>query len=375
MKFKEIQLTNFRNYSSQICQFESNLCVFIGDNGQGKTNILESLYFMSILKSFRTNENKDLIFKNSPYSFLKATIEDENIQKQLYIYLTEKGKGLKINYDFVKNNSQFIGLINTVLFSPYDLIFFDESPKFRRRFMDMELSKISSVYLSYLNQYNLLLKQRNSLLKQTEIDQLTLSILSDQLIEKMYEIRKFRKEFIYFISKKTNFYFSKLSKDIFDIEINYLQDGFDEDKQKFIVNMKNKFEANQQRDILFKTTHYGIHRDDMECLINKINLLSFASQGQKRLVLLSLKLALVDYILETTKKTPVLLLDDVLSELDYDHQHRFLELCSSEVQIILTTVSLDQIKPLKIKPQVFYVKQGSISLMDDIQQGGYNGRK
>lgn len=360
MKFKSIELTHFRNYEKLIISLNSSMTVFVGENGQGKTNLLEALSFFSDLRSFRTNKETDLIQQNQEYAFLKAVVANEVSEKKISIFLGKNGKSISVDNNLVKKASQFIGTINTILFTPSDLVFFDTSPRERRRFIDLELSKISPTYLMHINQYQTILKERNALLKNNQLDKNLFDVLTEKLVDHGAYLRSKRNDFIQRLSIKTNHFYNIFSKQKCDIQLVYRQDCYHaslvELKKSMLQVMHDQFE----RDRLFKMTHCGVHRDDILCLFNQHELSSYASQGQKRLVIIAMKLALVEIILDINKQHPILLLDDVLSELDAQHQQRLLDNCPKSLQTIVTSTQLDFIDKLVEKPKIYYIHQAKI---------------
>lgn len=362
MKINSIQLTNFRNYTKSHVQLSSGINVLLGENAQGKTNLLESLSFVSSLRSFRINSESQLIHFDRDASKIKCDFEKSTGSKTLSIIISKEGKSLMINDTLIKKSSNFIGELNTVLFEPSDLGFFEDAPRVRRRFMDMELTKLSSSYLIHVNSYSKVLKQRNALLKQLEVDVDTLDILDQQLINHYMVIVKTRRQFIEYLNKQCNYYFNELSKVKANLELIYKTDVFHENDNEFRKRCLEKFKINRQRDLYFRITHFGAHRDDIMSLFDGIQLNQVASQGQKRLVILSMKLALIDYIHSKLKEQPVLLLDDVFSELDKDHQKKFLELCPKDIQTIITTTDLISLEYINKVITIFDINDGQITL-------------
>lgn len=362
MKINSLQLTNFRNYKKCQVQLSSGINVLLGENAQGKTNLLESLSFVSSLRSFRINNESQLIYFDKEASKIKCELEKTTGLKSLSVVISKEGKSLMINDTLIKKSSNFIGELNTVLFEPSDLGFFEDAPRVRRRFMDMELTKLSSSYLSHVNSYSRVLKQRNALLKQLEVDSDTLDILDQQLINHHIVIVKNRRQFIDFLNTQCNNYFNQLSKAKANLKLIYKTDVFHENDNEFKKHCLEKLKMNRQRDLYFKLTHFGAHRDDIVSLFNDIQLSQVASQGQKRLVILSMKLALIDYIHDKLNEQPVLLLDDVFSELDKDHQKKFIQLCPKDIQTIITTTDLISLEYINKVITIFDIKEGEITL-------------
>lgn len=360
MKINRLTLNHFRNYSHFETNFDEGLNIIVGDNAQGKTNLLEAIYFMSTLRSFRTQSDKDLIQFDQDYFKVNCEIENDLGQKNCQVVVFKNGKSIKVNQTIIKKSSEYIGTLNCVSFSPSDLNFFSESPRVRRKFMDIEATKLSKRYLHHLNNYFLLLKQRNALLKQPKVDDEVLNILTRQLIDDMWEIVSYRYEMIEFLNQRTQILFNQMTQLDYQIEIRLNTEFNPSDQESFKKRMLEKMNQNKPRDIYFKVTHSGCHRDDIETLMNGVDINSIASQGQKRLVLISLKLALIEFITSKLNETPILLLDDVFSELDTHHQHLFLENCPKDIQTILTTTSVDQLNQLNREMTLFEISEGHL---------------
>lgn len=360
MRVKSINLLNYRNYTSFNTELSPGLNIIIGDNAQGKTNLLEAIYFMSTLRSFRTLNDRDCIQFSKDYFRIQCDIENKLSEKKCQVVVFKNGKSIKINETIIKRSSDYIGTLNCVIFSPYDLNFFDDSPRVRRKFIDIEATKISNQYLVHLNQYFEVLKQRNALLKQPLIDDDILNILDHQMIEHMWVIVDYRNKMINYLNQRIGPLFDKLSKETHKIELKYKTEVISVHEDEFKQSMLEKLKQNKVRDTYFKITHLGCHRDDIEALMDDLQLTQVASQGQKRLVQIALKLALVDYIAANSNEVPVLLLDDVFSELDKTHQKKFLENCPTDSQIILTTTSIEFIKEIENPMTIYEIKQGQL---------------
>lgn len=360
MILKSIQAHYFRNYESLSLELNPGLNIIVGDNAQGKTNILEAIYFMSTLRSFRTQNDKDLISFDQDYFKVSGEIQNEFGHKKCQIIVFKNGKSIKVNETIIKKSSDYIGLLNCVSFAPNDLNFFSDSPRVRRKFMDIEATKLSNQYLHHLNSYFSFLKQRNALLKQPQFDDELLMILTQQLIDDMWVIVSHRLEIVEFLNQRTQEIFNHLTQSENKIEISLQTEFISQDETEFKKKMMDKMIQNKARDTYFKVTHAGCHRDDLMTLFNDVDINSIASQGQKRLVLISLKLALIEFITAKLKEPPLLLLDDVFSELDQRHQNLFLQQCPKDIQTILTTTSVQELEHLNRLMTIFEVKAGQI---------------
>lgn len=359
MKIKTIELNSFRNYDHIQCELDPQLNVFIGANGQGKTNLLESLAFLSSLRSFRQVSDSDLIQFDKDYARVSCILEDDIIDKKLSVMIHPSGKTLRYQNQLIRKTSEFIGLINTVIFSPIDMSFFEDAPRVRRKVFDLEAGKLSRLYLSQMLIFNKSLKQRNALLKEKNIDRTLLDILTKQLAKSQVEIILYRRQMVEFINSKINEIYERFSKVPLHISITY------EETLPDSTNLENDlihlYQKSIDKDIFHKTTQKGLQRDDFVFKANDIEISKIASQGQKRLVLLAFKLTLVEYIVSLSKSYPILLLDDVFSELDEYHQTTLLKTLPKESQTIITTTQSQVLKEIKQPMTVFTITDGQIT--------------
>lgn len=322
---KKLVLKNFRNHENLSLDFNNNFVYITGTNGSGKTSILESIHYISTTKSHRTNTDLEVIKDDNPFSMISL----ETKEKRYSFVISEKGKIANINNKEIHRLSEFIGDLKVVMFAPEDLSLIKGSPSVRRNFIDLELMKLNKRYLINLSTYKKILKQRNALLKNLDLksDLTFLNILGNQLYEAGIKLIDIRQEFIKSINEKTKIVYSKFSNH--DIEITYNPNL---DKESFLDYLTN----NQKTDILYKTTTSGPHRDDFTIKFNN-NLAKVASQGEIRLIVISIKLGLLKVIEEQSNSKVVLLLDDVLSELDESIQEIFLNELPSDVQVIMNS--------------------------------------
>ena len=321
---KKIELKNIRLFKDISFDFNKNIVIFKGKNAIGKTTILESIYFSILLKSPRTNNDSDLISFNEKFGVIKVLSNKE------YKVVINKAKKAFINDYEVKVLKEYIGLNNVVMFSPNDLELINGSPSYRRKFLDINISQISKQYINNLNEYKHILKMRNDILKSENIDKVLLDVTTKKLIDLAKPIIKFRYEFI----KEINENLVNLSKD--KIIIDYTP-------STTIKNIDDDFNKSLDNDIFNKLTNKGPHRDDIKFLINNKDAI-YASQGQIRTICLSIKLALISIIKKYKKNNPVVLLDDVLSELDIDRKNKLFEILDDSYQIFISTTELDNIK-------------------------------
>ena len=361
MIIESVELKNYRNYKSQKIFFDKNINILYGDNAQGKTNILESIYLCATTKSHRGSKDKELINFDEDESHVKLLLSKNNLSYRIDIHLKrDKRKGIAVNGIPIKKVSELFGVINVVIFSPEDLDIIKRGPTERRRFIDLELCQIDKTYVYNLINYNKIIIHRNKLLKdcyeKKELNDM-LDIWDIKLAEYGSKIIKRRMEFI----NKINEIILNIHKDITNqketLKILYVgnakSDDFD-DLYKEII-------SNRERDIKYKSTSVGPHRDDIEFYVNDLEMKKYGSQGQQRTCALSLKLSEIDLVKKTTGYTPVLLLDDVLSELDSTRQIQLLN-SLRDVQTIITCTGLDDFINNSFKfNKIFKVIKGKIT--------------
>lgn len=343
MFIKEVRLKNFRNYEDETISFTNQVNVLLGDNAQGKTNILESLVLLSSTRSHRTSNDKAMIQYEKDTAIVSGIVSDDR-DRQLTVILHDKGKSLLINKQPVKKSSEFIGLLNVIVFDPTDLNIFINSPLKRRNFINLELMKVSKMYLYTLNKHNSLLKERNHYLKSRDIKDDFLDVLDEQLAINAEFIMKERKELIDCINEFLTFYYQKISNTSLIINCFYKTCLKEYTKEAYIEMMRN----NRQRDKEYGVTTQGIHHDDIGFLMDGKIVEENASQGQRRMIVLALKMALASFIERKTNKKAVLLLDDVLSELDEKVQRQLLLAIPHDIQTIITTTEFHE--SLKLIP-------------------------
>ena len=337
MIIKSLELTNFRNYDSLFIQFDKGTNILYGDNAQGKTNILEAIHLSATTKSHKGSKDRDIIQFGREEGHIRTYLEKDGMEVKVDMHLrNSKSKVIAINGQKIKKASELLGILNVVLFSPEDLSIIKNGPSERRRFVDMELCQLDPFYLYNLNHYNKIVDQRNSLLKDLYLNPSlrdTLSIWDSQLVSFGSKIIERRKLFVDQINDIICEIHHKLSGGRETLVIQYEPDVTIEDFEK-------KCQLNQERDIKYKQTSTGPHRDDFSFMIGDIDVRKFGSQGQQRTAALSLKLSEIELVKKISKDTPVLLLDDVLSELDSNRQN-FLLNHIGEIQTIITCTGLD----------------------------------
>lgn len=356
MIVKKVWLKNYRNYSNLEISFSKEKNIIIGKNAQGKTNLLESFVYLSLTRSHRTSNDQNLIQFDKPLAKIGCELEDD-IDKKLEVVIHPNGKTLLLNQNPISKSSQFVGILNVVLFSPDDLSVFQDAPRERRKLMDQEIIKISPSYLNALNNYQKLLKNRNTLLKEKKIDETYLEILEEQLITEAAVIIQKRTQFLNQINQYYKTIYQQLSNEQTDIQLIY--QCCVEQKKDLKEELKELIQRNKQKDIETHMTNVGIHREDIQFVMNEKNVTQIASQGQKRMMLLGFKFSLLQTIEHFTKKKPIILLDDVLSELDQDRQRKLFEMLEGPYQSIITTTNLPSHLKLN-NAKIFYIEQGSV---------------
>lgn len=368
MRLNKLYLKNYRNYQELKITFTKNLVIFLGENAQGKTNLLESIYVLAMTRSHRTSSEQELIGWQGEQALIQGEVTKGTSKISLEILLSKKGRKTKINHIEQKKLSSYVGQLNVILFAPEDLSLVKGSPQIRRKFLDMELGQINPIYLYDLVQYQGILKQRNQYLKQLnekkQTDLLYLDILSEQLAEFGSKVLKARAQFVRRLEFWANTLHQQITHQKEQLEIEYvtsfssLSTQTQEEIQTQFLELLNQ---NKKKDMFRGTTTIGPHRDDLSFFVNQKNVQTYGSQGQQRTTALSVKLAEIDLIKEETGEYPILLLDDVMSELDDNRQLHLLETIEGKVQTFLTTTTLDHVKnKMTVEPEIFYVQQGEI---------------
>lgn len=369
MRLNEISVQHYRNYDELTLDFPKTLNIFLGENAQGKTNLLESIYVLAMTRSHRTSNEKELIHWDSDAAKISGIVEKKTGTVPLEMLISTKGRKTKVNHIEQKRLSSYIGQLNVILFAPEDLSLVKGSPQLRRKFIDMELGQVNPIYLYDLVQYQSVLKQRNQYLKQLaekkQSDLVYLDILTEQLAEFGGKVLFARLEFIKKLEHWANLLHKKISHEKEELSIDYFS-SIPLDKENFSLEeiqkqlLESLFDS-RKRELFKASTFLGPHRDDLIFNVNGQNVQTYGSQGQQRTTALSVKLAEIDLMYSETGEYPVLLLDDVMSELDNERQLHLLETIEGKVQTFLTTTSLDHLNnKLTVEPDIFNVHQGEI---------------
>ena len=335
MFIKEVYLENFRNYKNQTIELNENVNVFFGNNAQGKTNILEALYFGAFGRSFRTNKEGELINFEDNASNINITYEKNDRLNKLEIALNKKEKKtIKLNGIKLSRNSELVGNINIVIFSPDDIIILKQGPSLRRKFLDILISQLKPKYLHELSEFNKILEQRNNLLKSKKLE--TIDIWNEQFAQKAEIIYQYRKEYIQKLQEKLEEIHPELTNAKEKIKIRYITRF--KSKEEFLEILNQ----NLNLDLLRGYTSEGPQREDFEILINDKSLNLYGSQGQHRTAILALKIAEMKIIEDEVSDSPILLLDDITSELD---EHRIQAIFNSvnKYQVFITCTDINLI--------------------------------
>lgn len=370
MIIRSLELSNFRNYSDLMMEFDSGTNILYGDNAQGKSNILEAIYVSATTKSHKSSKDKDIVNFKEEEAHIRTYLEKEGIQTRIDMHLRKnKSKGIAIDGIKIKKAAELLGILNVIFFSPEDLSIIKNGPSERRRFVDMELCQLDNFYLYNLNHYNKIVNQRNKLLKDLSVNpslKETLNIWDMQLVSFGSKIIERRQSFISQLNEIISEIHNNLSGGREKLKIQY-------EPEVTIEEYEDKLSASQEKDIKLKMTTVGPHRDDFSFLVTKvdengeyadetIDIRKFGSQGQQRTAALSLKLSEIELVKRITKDTPVLLLDDVLSELDSNRQNYLLNSIGN-IQTIITCTGLDEFINNRFKiNRIYKVTNGSVEL-------------
>lgn len=359
MHVEKLSLKNFRNLDDLTLELDKGINIFSGENAQGKTNLLESIYFCATGRSHRTHLYKELIKFGEKETYIKLFANNDSFVDCISVHIKkESNKGIAVNNIPVKKLGELFGILLVVIFSPEDLQLIKAGPSERRKFMDMELCQLSPLYYYELGQYYNVLRQRNNLLKEIKKNiglKDTMFVWDQQLITHGIKIMKHRQNFIEKINIISNKIHSNITNNKECLNIIYRPNTTDSD---FLI----KLNKNIDRDIMQGSTSVGIHKDDLGIFINDIDVRTYGSQGQQRTASLSTKFAEIELIYQEKKTYPVVLLDDVLSELDETRQKFLLEQIENLQTIITCTGIEDIIKKIShlVNINIYNVKNGSI---------------
>ncbi len=366
MVLKNINVSQFRNYSNLDLTLKNGINIIYGDNAQGKTNLLESIYVLALTKSHRSFIDNSLIKAGEKSAKIKGTVIENNVPFQLEIVINSKNKKIKIDQNEIKRVSDYINKMNIIIFYPEDLELIKSSPGIRRRFLNLELSQIDGQYLNLYGEFSKILKMRNDYLKKINkglpIDMGYFEILNDYFIEKAVEIYQRRAHYINLINERCGKIFSELSG-LSGLHLQYKTTIPIENQSSLFLQeqLREKLNKMKEAEIRLGVTFCGPHRDDFEFYIDSQNIKFFGSQGQQRMAILALKLSEIDIFKEETKKSPILLLDDVFSELDDTKKNNLLGYIKQDIQTIITTTDLKNIDETILKhAKLIQIQNGQV---------------
>ena len=350
MLIKRIGLKNFRNHQSLSFEFTDHLNILTGLNAVGKTNIVEAIYYLSLGRSFRTSEDIDLIKKNHERAEIDATILEGELTRKIKIIITKTGRMVMINGKNISKLSELSKCVNVILFQPKDVMLFSGPPRDRRNFLDIAISKKSSIYLDYISRYDKVLKERNDLLKMDKVDQTLLDVTTELMVKLSGSIISYRQMYVKDINDILNKITRALTGEKGKFELKYYPFvPYDADFQE---NAKKAFKRAEESDFKHKQTSIGIHREDISISLNGRDIATFGSQGENRIAALALKLSPY-FLIEDRDKKPIIVLDDVMSELDNTNQERLIKFLRKFDQVFITGTKLDipDCNHLQINPQ------------------------
>lgn len=358
MYIESLQLKNFRNYQSLDLYFDQGTNILYGNNAQGKTNILEAVYMCGTTKSHRGSKDKDVIRFQEDESHICMKLMKNGFPYKLDMHLKKnKPKGVAINGVPIHKASELFGIVNLVFFSPEDLNLITNGPSERRKFLDLELSQLDKIYLSDLSHFQKTVNQRNKLLKGIAFRPglaETLDVWDQQLAAYGKRVIVKRKEFISQLNEIIQEIHGNLTGGNEELELKYEANVWEDDYEEILA-------ANRERDLKLCTTCTGPHRDDLCVKINGFDIRKFGSQGQKRTAALSLKLSEIYMVKKIIRDEPILLLDDVLSELDHNRQNYLLN-SMDHIQTLITCTGLDDFVNSRFTlNKIFHVTDGRVS--------------
>jgi len=357
MIIESIELKNYRNYEHLHMVFSPGTNILYGNNAQGKTNILEAIYVCCTTKSHRGSKDREMIQFHEDESHIKLSVRKNDVPYRIDMHLKKnKAKGIAINGLPIRKASDLFGIVNVVLFSPEDLNLIKNGPAERRKFIDLELCQLNKLYVHCLISYNRVLMQRNKLLKEIMFHpdyEETLEIWDMQLVQYGKELIRYRSEFISQLNDMIHDIHWKLSGGKEEVRVTY-------DPSSASDRLEEAIARNREQDLRQKTTVVGPHRDDIGFYMGDVDIRRFGSQGQQRTAALSLKLAEIELVKKLVRDYPILLLDDVLSELDGDRQTHLLSVID-HIQTLITCTGLEDFVNHRFKiDHLFHVSEGTV---------------
>lgn len=371
MVLKSLKISNFRNYDEAFFSLSPSVNIIYGNNGEGKTNLLESIYFLAITKSHRSFIDDNLIKKEKSFFKLNGLFIRNDIPEKYEITYSKKEKKLFIDSNQIKKTSDFISNINVIIFYPEDLELIKGSPIERRRYLNVQISQLNKNYIRLINDYDKLLKQRNEILKCSlqNKNEILFNVVTESLIEKAIRIYQYRKNYI----DNINLNVEKIYEDIaniktFNIKYNSSPVIKDFDSESLKRYLREQYKDNYENEIKKGSTIIGPHKDDFEFYVENDNLKFFGSQGQQRLAIIAIKLSEIPIFKSISQTYPILLLDDVFSELDISKRNNLLKYITNNIQTVITTTDLSDIdKSILNTAKIIKIEQGNI--IEEVQSG------
>ena len=338
MIIKTLAISNFRNHSSKSLSFNPGINIISGPNTSGKTNIVEAVYYLSLARSFRGADDDELIAHGAEYAEIDSQILEGELRRNVRILITKKGRSVLVNGKKVSKLSDLAKCVNVLLFEPKDVLLFRGSPKERRNFLDISLSKQFPVYLEYISRYEKALRQRNELLKSGNCDENLLKVTTELLVKYAGPIINYRAMYV----KDINDILIKITRALTGVEgkIEIKYNPFVQMSADYQTAALEAFNRSLDSDLKHKATSIGIHREDISVSLNGREIGTYGSQGENRLVALALKLSPY-FIIKDEDKKPIVVLDDVMSELDDAHQKRLINFLRKFSQVFITGTELD----------------------------------
>lgn len=352
MKIEKLNIIDFRNFESEFLTFSDGINIIYGENGQGKTNLVEAIYLMNHSKSFRTRIDKEMINFNEELSYIKGKVNVAKTSHTIDIRLSkQKGKAINLNDYPLDKVQDMIGVINIVCFAPEDVKIVTGTPQIRRNFLDREISQLKPAYYKLILDYQTILKSKNAILKEDFVNPVMLDVYDEQIAELSEKIIDYRHDFVEKLSNiagKNHFYISDEKE---TLKIEYARSFISMDKDGIISELKKT----RENDIYRKTSMKGIHRDDLYLTLKGMNIRSYGSQGQKKTASISMKLAEIDLIYNERGEYPIVILDDIFSELD-ENRRKLLTEKFENLQLFITTTEKIDIENARF----FHVQNGKV---------------
>ena len=341
MQIRKLKMINFRNYSNTSIEFSDHYNLIYGKNGMGKTNLIEAIYVLALTKSFRGTVDKVVVMDNAVSAKIEGKV-NATISSTYQIIISNDGKKVKIDSNNIPKLSDYISKISVILFNPDDLRIIKDTPSIRRKNLNVDISQLNNVYLKLLNTYNKYLKQRNLYLKSMNINANTdtdyLDVLTEKIIDIGLKIYNYRQEFIEKLNTKLGAIYLQITGEK-GVSIKYVSDYVGLDKKDIL----SLYKKNLQRDIILGKTNLGIHHDDILFLKGEKNMKDYGSEGQQKNCIISYKLAEIEIFKEKKEDYPILILDDLFSELDNEKINNILSLLDKQVQTFITTTDISQV--------------------------------